>query len=387
MKRIAFIINFNPQKWLGGFNYIYNLIYFLHKYKVKTIEPVIITNNIKYVSKPYNIPKTKILVSNLVSKNNTIKNIFDKFQIIFFGKNIFLEKFLLNNNIYAISHIGFTGKKSKIKSFAWFPDFQEIHLPDNFSFKSRLFRLINLKLAEKNSTNLLISSKSVLNDLKKIKKKLTKKAILIKHAINIPKISSFKKSEKILKKYNLNKNYFFLPNHLWKHKNHIVVLKALNYLKNKTNFNIVATGFFEDHRSPEHSSHIKEYIKKNDLNKNFIHLGVVPIEDMISLMLRSIALINPSKSEGWSNTVEQAKSLGKKVILSNIPTHKEQIANNFFYFKSNSYIELANILLRLSRNFKKPSNFKKNFKSYKQYKPKQKKFVLDYEKIFRNDAN
>ena len=383
MKRIAFIINFNPEKWLGGFNYIYNLIYFLHKYKVKTIEPVIITNNIKYVSKPYNIPKTKILVSNLVSKNNTIKNIFDKLQIIIFGKNILLEKFLLNNNIYAISHIGFTGKKSKIKSFAWFPDFQEIHLPDNFSFKARLFRLINLKLAEKNSTNLLISSKSVLNDLKKIKKKLTKKAILIKHAINIPKISSFEKSEKILKKYNLDKNYFFLPNHLWKHKNHIVVLKALNYLKNKTNFNIVATGFFEDHRSPEHSSHIKEYIKKNDLNKNFIHLGVVPIEDMISLMLRSIALINPSKSEGWSNTVEQAKSLGKKVILSNIPTHKEQIANNFFYFKSSSHVELANILLKLSKNFRKTNNFKKNLKSYKQYKPKQKDFVLNYEKIFQ----
>ena len=47
MKRVAFIINFNPTKWLGGFNYIYNLIFFLKKYKIKNIDPVIITNNTK----------------------------------------------------------------------------------------------------------------------------------------------------------------------------------------------------------------------------------------------------------------------------------------------------------------------------------------------------
>ena len=61
MKRIAFIINFNPQKWLGGFNYIYNLILFLKKYKIKSIEPIIITNNFNYVSKNYKIPHIKVL--------------------------------------------------------------------------------------------------------------------------------------------------------------------------------------------------------------------------------------------------------------------------------------------------------------------------------------
>jgi hypothetical protein len=382
MKKVAFIINFHPQKWLGGFNYIYNLIYFLHKYKIKNIKPVIITNNIKYLLSPHNIPKTKILVTNLVSKNSTIKNIFDKLQIVIFGKNFFLEKFLLNKKIYATSHFGFTGRNSKIKSFTWFPDFQEIYYPNNFSFKLRFLRLINLYFASKNSTNLLISSNSALTDLKKINKKYISKALLIKHAINLPKIESFSYSNEVLKKYNLNQRFFFLPNHLWKHKNHMVVLKAINYLKDKINFQVVATGFFEDQRDVGYSESVKQYIEKNHLKKYFIHLGVVPLQDMTLLMLRSIALINPSKFEGWSNTVEQAKSLGKKIILSNITTHKEQIGKNFFYFNPDSYFELSIILLKLSKNFKEIKNFKKNITSYKKYEKKQKQFILKYVKIF-----
>ena len=41
-------------------------------------------------------------------------------------------------------------------------------------------------------------------------------------------------------------------------------------------------------------------------------------------MYHSIALINPSKFEGRSSTVEQGKSMGEKIILSTIPVHKEQ---------------------------------------------------------------
>ncbi len=41
-------------------------------------------------------------------------------------------------------------------------------------------------------------------------------------------------------------------------------------------------------------------------------------------MLCSTALINPSQFEGWSTTVEEAKSLGVKMLLSDLEVHKEQ---------------------------------------------------------------
>ena len=110
-------------------------------------------------------------------------------------------------------------------------------------------------------------------------------------------------------------------------------------------------------------------------------LKVIPYIDMISLMYYSIALINPSKSEGWSNTVEQASSIGKKVILSNIKVHKEQIGKEFYYFNPNSYQQLSNILLKHSKKHKKIQNFEKFVKNYQNYQKKQKMFIKKYEKI------
>ena len=57
----------------------------------------------------------------------------------------------------------------------------------------------------------------------------------------------------------------------------------------------------------------------------------MPYIDLMSLMFYSIAVINPSFSEGWSNTVEQAKAMRKKTIISNITVHREQKIVILFY--------------------------------------------------------
>ena len=44
MIRVAFIINFKPKKWLGGFNFILNLIESLSILKNKKIKPILIVD-------------------------------------------------------------------------------------------------------------------------------------------------------------------------------------------------------------------------------------------------------------------------------------------------------------------------------------------------------
>ena len=61
-------------------------------------------------------------------------------------------------------------------------------------------------------------------------------------------------------------------------------------------------------------------------------LGLVSYADLIGLMRYLTALINPSLFEGWSTTVEEAKSLGKTIILSDIPVHREQAPENGRFF-------------------------------------------------------
>ena len=43
-------------------------------------------------------------------------------------------------------------------------------------------------------------------------------------------------------------------------------------------------------------------------------------------------MINPSRFEGWSTTVEEAKSFGVPTILSDIDVHREQTGGTARYF-------------------------------------------------------
>ena len=108
---------------------------------------------------------------------------------------------------------------------------------------------------------------------------------------------------------------------------------------------------------------IKRYIKENNLSENYKILGIIPFIDMLSLMFHSIAVLNPSKSEGLSNSVEQAKTFKKNTILSNIPVHKEQKEKNFFYFNSDDSKKLAFLIYKNFKNRKK--NKKKNLSNIK----------------------
>ena len=108
---------------------------------------------------------------------------------------------------------------------------------------------------------------------------------------------------------------------------------------------------------------------------------VVPYKDVMSLMFHSIAIINPSKFEGWSSSVEQAKSMGKKIILSNINVHREQNPKRGIYFNPNNYNKLTSIMINIWKNYNKRDENKFNKIAYKNLKPRLLKYARNYQKI------
>ena len=84
-----------------------------------------------------------------------------------------------------------------------------------------------------------------------------------------------------------------------------------------------------------------------DLQNNIRILGRIPREHVLPLMRQSIAVLQPSLFEGWSTSVEEVKSLGKQIILSDIPIHREQNPTSGLYFLPTSPSELAVLLLKL----------------------------------------
>ena len=117
-----------------------------------------------------------------------------------------------------------------------------------------------------------------------------------------------------------------MPNQYWLHKNHRVVIEALNRISKKSRENIIiySSGSNQDYRNPQNFQNIIKLVSKYKLQKNYVYLGLIPFLDVMSLIYYSLAVINPSYFEGWSSSVEQAKAYNKKIILSQIDVHKEQ---------------------------------------------------------------
>jgi glycosyltransferase involved in cell wall biosynthesis len=146
-------------------------------------------------------------------------------------------------------------------------------------------------------------------------------------------------------KYRFSGKYFLLPNQFWRHKNHSTVIEALGTLKSEgKKVLILMTGNTKDYRQPEYFASLMTRAKELNVLDSFCCLGVVSAKDLTALMQHSHAIINPSFFEGWSTTVEEAKSLGKCVILSDIPVHREQDPPLATYFLPNDVNTFASVL-------------------------------------------
>jgi len=161
------------------------------------------------------------------------------------------------------------------------------------------------------------------------------------------------------------------------------VAGAVKVLNDKNiHSNVVCTGNIHDYRNPEYFSSFLELLKTFKVEKQFRILGVIPYEEMISLMYYSKAVINPSLFEGWSTTVEESKILNKRILLSDIPVHKEQNPQKGQFFNLSSTQELAEKMEDCIKN----SGYKSNHTKSDLIIKSNKKNILDFANNFQNIA-
>ena len=95
---------------------------------------------------------------------------------------------------------------------------------------------------------------------------------------------------------------------------------------------VIATGTPTDYRHRSYFEPLMKRIRELGVEVNFRYIGLVPSSDLARLMLDAVAVINPSHFEGSSTSVEEARSLGQRVILSDILVHREQNPSYGKYF-------------------------------------------------------
>lgn len=104
-----------------------------------------------------------------------------------------------------------------------------------------------------------------------------------------------------------------------KNKGIDLVVDACALLKNKINFKWIIVGDGPDRKEFEKS------VKQKRLDKQLMFIGFQL--NVYSCLKQSDIFVLPSRTEGKSNAVDEAKQIGIPIIVTNYPTVSEQITN------------------------------------------------------------
>lgn len=370
-KKLGIIFSYN-EKWIGGTYYILNLVHVLNHLNDNEKPHLVIFSNsadFKILQKETSYP---YLEFEEFSENPKVKFFAFLNKITSKVFNIKLIKRRYSKNIDAIfpyQNNNYINSINAAKRVYWIPDFQEKHFPEYYSSEHLKNEKVKNSWIIENSKKLLLSSHDAKKDLVEFYPNYKTKPFVVHFAVKIPELSKLE-LDVVLSKFQLPKLYFFSPNQFWKHKNHIVVIKAVELLvKQGTEVVVAFSGKELDPRFPGYTAELKEYVSSKNLQNNVRFLGFLERQEQLKLMENAVAIIQPSLFEGWSTVIEEAMSMNKCVIASNLNVNIEQLGNNGFYFDPLSPENLAEVLGKI--NLTKPQI------EY-DYVSKQKQFAVDF---------
>lgn len=352
MIRVAFILNDYQIQWKGGLNYYRSLINAICDMSESNISPIVITGSNVDMSAFTGFPDVEIIKSSIFQRRSFswfIQRAVDNL----FSRDIMIERLLRNNRIDLLSHANYPlNMHSTVPMCTWIPDFQITQMPEFFS-EGEITKMKNhfIRLCAR-STRVIVSSRDAQKHLASFAPEFVAKSNVLQFVARPQFEDECIDLKKLQQKYNFQDPYFIIPNQFWRHKNHKIIIEALKILRTENKkILILATGKQHDHRHPNYNDELLRLITDNDLSSNFRALGAIPYSDLSALMLHSISMINPSFFEGWSTSVEEAKSLGKHIILSDIPVHREQAPSDAIFFDPCNAEELKEILWNRSTNY------------------------------------
>jgi glycosyltransferase involved in cell wall biosynthesis len=123
--------------------------------------------------------------------------------------------------------------------------------------------------------------------------------------------------------HGLPERFLYFPAQFWRHKNHSVVAEAVKRLRARgVDVFVAMSGGEQDFYLSDHGpGRLRRLLEGASGMK---HLGEIPRTDVLQLMRRAVAVINPSSFEGFGLASEEAAAFGKTCVLSDIPALREQ---------------------------------------------------------------
>lgn len=320
--------------WFGGWMYMCNLVRAMSLYGDSDIETVLFLGpdmaQDPYTAPLRDLPRTRVVIDPAFAEDRVRGG---AGRALLTGRNVPVVDALAREGIdVMLTPAIYLGWRSGIADIAWFPDFQHRRLPHMFSRGAWWKRDLGFRAQVRTSTAIMLSSGDAERDCHAFYPGSRGKTRIARFAVPIDSWPDADSAWERLRGEGLPADYVFLPNQLWHHKNHELAIRAAALLAGRGSPRIIlATGHGEDPRRPGHAAMLRSMVDEIGAARNFRFLGSVDHSLVKAMMVGATALLNPSRFEGWSTTVEEAKAVGTPMLLSDLPVHREQAPDATFF--------------------------------------------------------
>ena len=355
MTRVAFWYD-RPQAYSGGLNYVRNLLYAMAQVGAADVVPFIFFGRKvdEVIAQGFDAHATVVRTSILDRKSIA----WFAHQVLYriFGSPWLVRRLLRRHRIDVVSHAEHLhGLGPPFRMISWIPDFQYLHLPELFPGLDAAAETRRLRAIVAGTDAVVLSSHAAHADFVRIAMPDSLDRARVLPFVSQPDVrltagATPAATASLEARYDFHGPFFFLPNQFWQHKNHEVVFEAVRSLCARgIDVLILCTGNLRDYRLKDngYAEGLVAFVRDHGLGSNIRILGLIDYADVLRLMMQCIAVINPSRFEGWSSTVEEAKSIGKSLVLSDIPVHVEQDPPCGRFFAPDDPAALAAILAEL----------------------------------------
>jgi len=320
--KVAFQL-FGGEGWLGGFHYLSTLLSALREHADDEVEAVLLIRpgadpelvrrlRPHLVSDPIELPPARGAATNasqLIRRRAGAVEAVCRRQ----GVNVVFQ------------HAEWLGSRFGLPTLAWLGDFQHRVLPEMFGRRLAWRREARFRAVLRSATLLYVLSEADKRLGDGFYPAAASKLRALPFAVGLPVEAFACDPVGTRDRHKLPERFFLLPGQLWRHKNHLAVVEAVARLKAAgTVVTVISCGNPVDHRDPNHVPRVRARIAELGIGDQFRLLGLLPRPEVWALARASAAVINPSLYEGWSTPVEEAKSLGAPLLLSDLPVHREQ---------------------------------------------------------------
>lgn len=265
----------------------------------------------------------------------------DRATVRLLGRDRTVERILRGRGVDAIAFGSLRGRTA-IPVLGWLPDFQHVHRPELHTAEERSARDRAFQHVARESARVLLLSETVRQDFAAFAPAHAHKARVLRPVAFVPERVYDADLRALVEKYHLPERFIYLPNQFWRHKGHDTAFHAIEILAGRgLRVPLVCSGYPRDPRATDHFAGLLRQVSEWGIQNQVIVLGLVPRDDVFGLIRQSVCVLNPSTFEGFGLSAEEARSVGKRMVLSDLPAHREHAAPAATFFEPDDAESLA----------------------------------------------